>query len=101
MGVDRGIGIPAGYENKIFEPYFTTKLAGEGTGLGLSMASKIIDQLGGTISVQSEVGSGTKFTISLPISKSVYPMVENVESNMSTHPRENLPLQGSKRKNTR
>lgn len=64
---DNGSGIPADVLPKIFDPFFTTKKVGEGTGLGLSIAYKIINEHGGTISVNSVVGRGTRFTILLPV----------------------------------
>ena len=63
---DNGKGIPAENMKKIFEPFFTTKPIGQGTGLGLSIVYKIIDQHKGKISVESELGKGTVFTIQLP-----------------------------------
>ncbi|WP_162339845.1 PAS domain-containing sensor histidine kinase [Cyclobacterium salsum] len=64
---DNGIGMDAATQEKIFNPFFTTKPVGEGTGLGLSIAYKIIsDGHNGKITVDSEVGKGTSFTISLP-----------------------------------
>ena len=53
---DSGVGIPAEIKDKIFTPFFTTKPAGEGTGLGLDIVSKIIDKHQGTIEVTSEPG---------------------------------------------
>jgi two-component system, sporulation sensor kinase E len=67
---DNGIGIPKENLEKIFSPFFTTKPPGSGTGLGLSICSSIIGNLKGTIDVQSEVGSGTTFTITLPTGSS-------------------------------
>jgi signal transduction histidine kinase len=64
---DTGCGIPAENLSKIMDPFFTTKPVGQGTGLGMSIVSKIIDEHGGMLDVQSEVGVGTKFTIRLPI----------------------------------
>jgi two-component system NtrC family sensor kinase len=64
---DTGQGIPRDSLKHIFEPFFTTKKAGNGTGLGLSISYGIIQRLGGTISVESEVGKGTCFTIEIPI----------------------------------
>jgi len=63
---DTGVGIPEDKIRKIFEPFFTTKGVGEGTGLGLSTAYGIIKQTGGFIFANSEVGSGTTFTLYLP-----------------------------------
>jgi signal transduction histidine kinase len=64
---DNGIGIPAEVKQKMFNPFFTTKPAGEGTGLGLSMSHDIIvKQHGGTIEVETEPGQFTEFTIVLP-----------------------------------
>jgi PAS domain S-box-containing protein len=63
---DTGAGIPPGIRERIFEPFFTTKPAGVGTGLGLSICQSIVTSIGGKISVQSEVGRGTTFTVTLP-----------------------------------
>jgi GAF domain-containing protein len=64
---DNGTGIPAEVKEKMFNPFFTTKPAGEGTGLGLSMSHDIIvKQHGGTIDVATEPGRFTEFTIVLP-----------------------------------
>ncbi|MEA2913175.1 MAG: two-component system, NtrC family, sensor kinase, partial [Bradyrhizobium sp.] len=64
---DNGTGIPAEVKEKMFNPFFTTKPAGEGTGLGLSMSHDIIvKQHGGTIDVATEPGQFTEFTIVLP-----------------------------------
>ncbi|MGV3627514.1 MAG: ATP-binding protein [Betaproteobacteria bacterium] len=64
---DNGKGIPPEIMSKIFDPFFTTKAVGKGTGLGLSISYKIIEQHGGSISVDSTVGQGTRFTIVLPL----------------------------------
>jgi len=64
---DNGTGIPAEVKEKMFNPFFTTKPAGEGTGLGLSMSHDIIvKQHGGTIDVETEPGEFTEFRIVLP-----------------------------------
>ena len=64
---DNGTGIPAEVKEKIFNPFFTTKPAGEGTGLGLSMSHDIIvKQHGGTIDVDTAPGAFTEFRIVLP-----------------------------------
>ena len=64
---DTGSGIPADVLPRIFEPYFTTKPQGIGTGLGLAIARDIVAEHGGTLTVNSQVGSGTTFQIELPI----------------------------------
>jgi signal transduction histidine kinase len=66
---DNGSGIPEEIKNKIFQPFFTTKPTGQGTGLGLSMSYDIITKgHTGEISVASKDGEGTEFTVQLPIS---------------------------------
>lgn len=65
---DTGAGIPVEDMSKIFEPFFTTKEVGKGTGLGLAVCYGIITDHGGRLSVRSNVGKGTTFTILLPIS---------------------------------
>jgi signal transduction histidine kinase len=64
---DNGKGIPPDVLPKIFDPFFTTKDVGQGTGLGLSIVYKIVASHGGKINVSSQVGSGTRFTITLPL----------------------------------
>ncbi|MDR6845984.1 two-component regulator propeller domain-containing protein [Flavobacterium granuli] len=65
---DNGTGIPNAIKNKIMQPFFTTKPAGEGTGLGLSLSYDIVVKgHGGTINVETEEGNGATFIITLPI----------------------------------
>ena len=64
---DTGSGIAVETQSRIFEPFFTTKADGKGTGLGLSIVQGIIENHGGVITVQSEVGKGTTFTIRMPM----------------------------------
>lgn len=66
---DDGCGMNKEQLSKIFEPFFTTKPVGEGTGLGMSISYKVIQNHNGTITVESEEGKGTKFTIRLPITR--------------------------------
>jgi signal transduction histidine kinase len=64
---DNGVGIPPEIRDKLFQPFFTTKPTGEGTGIGLSISYDIVTQQhGGTITVESEPGAYTEFTIRLP-----------------------------------
>ncbi len=63
---DNGPGIPKDILKHIFEPFFTTKEKGKGTGLGLSISYGIMQKLGGTILVQSEMNKGTTFTVEIP-----------------------------------
>ena len=79
---DTGKGVPSGELERIFDPFFTTKELGEGTGLGLSISFGIIQKHKGDIRVRSEVGRGTTFTVSLPITM---PKAQESGSS-STHP---------------
>ncbi|MFQ5901901.1 MAG: ATP-binding protein [Thermodesulfobacteriota bacterium] len=63
---DNGCGIPLEIIGRIFEPEFTTRKTGEGTGLGLWIAKREVERMDGTISVESEVGKFTRFTVSFP-----------------------------------
>jgi signal transduction histidine kinase len=64
---DNGVGIPELIQEKIFQPFFTTKPTGSGTGLGLSLSYDIVKAYGGELTVQSKEGEGTEFVILLPI----------------------------------
>jgi len=64
---DTGIGIDNAVLDKLFVPFFSTKDVNEGTGLGLSVVHGIVTSHGGTVSVDSEVGSGAQFTVCLPV----------------------------------
>ena len=66
---DTGVGIAPEIIGSVFEPYFTTKGPGAGTGLGLAMAQGVIENYGGKITVDSQLGKGTIFSIYLPITK--------------------------------
>ena len=64
---DNGNGIPSSIIDKIFQPFFTTKPTGQGTGLGLSLAYDIVKAHGGELKAETKEGSGTTFTIVLPV----------------------------------
>jgi signal transduction histidine kinase len=64
---DTGPGIPPEELDRVFDPFYTTKDPGRGTGLGLSVSYKIIDEAGGTILVESEIGKGTNFFVRIPL----------------------------------
>ena len=74
---DNGSGIPKDVLPRIFDPFFTTKPIGKGTGMGLSISYKIIQQHGGMILVDSEQGAGTVFSILLPIRALEQPAIES------------------------
>jgi two-component system NtrC family sensor kinase len=65
---DNGPGIPASVLDKIFQPFFTTKPTGQGTGLGLSLSYDIVKAHGGELRVETKEGEGSVFTIQLPLS---------------------------------
>jgi signal transduction histidine kinase len=64
---DSGPGIPKEYLSKIFDPFFTTKGQGEGSGLGLTVARRIIRKFGGDIRIESQEASGTACIVTLPV----------------------------------
>lgn len=64
---DTGCGIPEAIRSRIFEPFFTTKEVGRGTGLGLSISYDIVKKHGGELSVASEIGKGSTFTVKVPV----------------------------------
>lgn len=80
---DNGPGISEENIEKIFDPFFTTKDVGHGTGLGLAISYGVVKAHNGTISVASEIGKGTTFTVRLPIK-----VTEEVPEN--GHPIQNI-----------
>jgi signal transduction histidine kinase len=64
---DNGNGIPSNVVDKIFQPFFTTKPTGQGTGLGLSLSYDIVKAHGGEIKVETKENLGTEFIIQLPV----------------------------------
>ena len=68
---DSGKGIPADIKDKIFDPFFSTKEAGKGTGLGLPIVLKIIKEHGGSLLFESDEGKGTEFIIELPVNPGI------------------------------
>ncbi len=77
---DSGPGIPAEVQERIFEAFFTTKPQGEGTGLGLSLCRRTLEEHGGTITVTSEVGHGATFRLELPVAQRPEPAEESAKS---------------------
>lgn len=67
--VDNGIGVPEDIQDKILEPFFTTKPVGKGTGLGLSIAKTIVETYGGSLTFKSLYKQGTTFSISFPVAQ--------------------------------
>jgi len=68
---DTGQGIPEANLDRIFDPFFTTKEVGEGAGLGLSIAHDIVKMHNGEITVRSEPGRGTMFTVRIPVMEEI------------------------------
>jgi CheY-like chemotaxis protein len=73
---DTGAGIPSEIVKKIFDPYFTTKEAGKGTGLGLSVVHGIVEKHKGAISINSELGKGSTFSVFFPVIEKKEPQAE-------------------------
>jgi two-component system, NtrC family, sensor kinase len=79
MVIDDGRGIPSEYLARVFEPFFSTRTRQGGTGLGLSITKGLVEEIGGTINVESKTGEGTRFSITLPFD----PEIEKNETNPS------------------
>jgi signal transduction histidine kinase len=69
--IDTGVGMSVETQKRIFEPFYTTKPVGQGTGLGLSISWEIVERHGGSLEVQSSLGHGTCFRITLPTSQAI------------------------------
>ena len=65
--IDNGFGIPQSSVDKIFQPFYTTKPAGQGTGLGLSLSYDVIKAHDGTIKVETKENEGTSMIVELPV----------------------------------
>ncbi len=79
---DTGEGIPPEVINKIFEPYYTAKAAGEGTGMGLAVVHGIVKHYDGSITVDSTVGKGTVFYVYLPLTEDDIPESKTTDNNL-------------------
>jgi len=86
--IDTGTGIAPEHLPHIFEPFYTTKSKGGGTGLGLAVVSRIVQAHGGTVNVESELNKGTRFRIALPA-------IQQVEQPSLTPADTGLPITGS------
>lgn len=93
--IDSGVGIPPDKQQKIFEPFYTTKRTGEGTGLGLSTVYGIVKQTGGFIFVDSTPGRGSEFVVMLPVcavEKEIDPVDDKQSRGQSTGQGEGVVL---------
>ncbi len=81
---DSGTGIRPEIKDKIFDPYFSTKAAGKGTGLGLAAVRSIIDEYGGAVTVDSVYGHGATFCVYIPTIKRPAAPLENVSESIPT-----------------
>ena len=86
---DNGTGIPDGIKEKVFEPFFSTKPKGKGTGMGLAMVYGAVRNLGGFVQLQSEVNKGTTFSLYFP--------VRTIEEDESVEAQNSMTLEGDER----
>ncbi len=90
---DTGIGMSPQVVDRVFEPFFTRKGIGKGTGMGLPVVHGIVKSHGGAVTVESEEGKGSLFTVYLPISHTAYPaQASDVESTPSVQGKESILL---------
>ena len=89
---DTGTGIPAGVLEKIYEPYFTTKPQGEGTGMGLAVVQGIVKDIGGRIRLKTAPDQGTVFTILIPVAEKTPPESKAEETSLKTGGGEHILL---------
>ncbi len=87
--VDQGVGIAPDKLQKVFEPFYTTKRTGEGTGLGISTAYGIVKQTGGFIFVDSKLGEGTCFSLYFPVLGTVQPVAPVIRKTPEAAPQSN------------
>ena len=64
---DTGMGIPEDIKSKIFQPFYTTKAEGQGTGLGLLIVKDIVERHNGSVTIESKIGAGTAVTVSISV----------------------------------
>jgi PAS domain S-box-containing protein len=92
---DTGRGISASDLKRVWEPFFTSKAEGKGTGLGLSICSRIVEEHGGTISLESEAGRGTTVRLALPVANGVL-VEKSVIKGSTTASTENMHEAGTR-----